>query len=286
MPRTYVTPYQGQGSSLPPGYLEAATAPGRNLADGIVDAGKSIANGIQQRTLMQREDAQQAREEAKQAEQEAKDLAKQRAANEGIIRAYKTSVDPRELALMGANEVESLARMVQLDHQINRDKQLMSQRERELQLKKLAGQMEQQKVQGTAAYLQAQKTPELIRRPDYLAQILKDNPAAAGEIAKMMPDPNALRIGQMVKFPDGRRGYATSKGAVQLEEQAKPEKPPEELILKQQGGKTFVQRDGKWFPLTDPSDMLMILDRIGGGRMGMPAAGAAGGKANDPLGIR
>lgn len=47
MPRTYVTPYRGPVSSLPPGYLQAATAPGRNLAAGIMSAGSSIAEGLE-----------------------------------------------------------------------------------------------------------------------------------------------------------------------------------------------------------------------------------------------
>lgn len=46
---SYSTPYTGQQvPTLPPGYLEAATAPGRNLAMGIASMGQNIGKAIEQ----------------------------------------------------------------------------------------------------------------------------------------------------------------------------------------------------------------------------------------------
>lgn len=46
----YSTPYTGRGDTgpLPPGYMEAATAPGRNLAMGIAAMGQGIGKAIEQ----------------------------------------------------------------------------------------------------------------------------------------------------------------------------------------------------------------------------------------------
>jgi hypothetical protein len=46
----YSTPYTGRGDTgpLPPGYLEAATAPGRNLAMGIAAMGQGLGKAIEQ----------------------------------------------------------------------------------------------------------------------------------------------------------------------------------------------------------------------------------------------
>ena len=45
----YSTPYSGQQvAPLPPGYMEAATAPGRNLAMGIASMGQNIGKAIEQ----------------------------------------------------------------------------------------------------------------------------------------------------------------------------------------------------------------------------------------------
>lgn len=46
----YSTPYTGRGDAgpLPPGYMEAATAPGRNLAMGIAAMGQGIGKAIEQ----------------------------------------------------------------------------------------------------------------------------------------------------------------------------------------------------------------------------------------------
>ena len=44
---SYSTPYTGQQvATLPPGYMEAATAPGRNLAMGIASMGQNIGKAI------------------------------------------------------------------------------------------------------------------------------------------------------------------------------------------------------------------------------------------------
>ena len=46
---SYSTPYTGQQvPTLPPGYMEAATAPGRNLAMGIASMGQNIGKAIEQ----------------------------------------------------------------------------------------------------------------------------------------------------------------------------------------------------------------------------------------------
>ena len=46
---SYSTPYTGQQvATLPPGYMEAATAPGRNLAMGIASMGQNIGKAIEQ----------------------------------------------------------------------------------------------------------------------------------------------------------------------------------------------------------------------------------------------
>ena len=46
---SYSTPYTGQQvATLPPGYMEAATAPGRNLAMGIASMGQNIGRAIEQ----------------------------------------------------------------------------------------------------------------------------------------------------------------------------------------------------------------------------------------------
>ena len=47
---SYSTPYTGRGDPgpLPPGYMEAATAPGRNLAMGIASMGQNIGKAIEQ----------------------------------------------------------------------------------------------------------------------------------------------------------------------------------------------------------------------------------------------
>lgn len=46
----YSTPYSGRGdtSALPPGFMEAATAPGRNLAAGIAQMGANLGRAIEQ----------------------------------------------------------------------------------------------------------------------------------------------------------------------------------------------------------------------------------------------
>jgi len=46
----YSTPYTGRGDTgpLPPGYMEAATAPGRNLAMGIAAMGQGLGKAIEQ----------------------------------------------------------------------------------------------------------------------------------------------------------------------------------------------------------------------------------------------
>ena len=66
MPRTYVTPYRGPVSSLPPGYMQAATAPGRNLAAGMMSLGGSIADGLQQ--MQERQQAEQEKQKSEAAE--------------------------------------------------------------------------------------------------------------------------------------------------------------------------------------------------------------------------
>jgi len=49
MASTYATtPYRGVNTSLPAGYMQAATAPGRNIAAGIEQAGKAIGSGLGQ----------------------------------------------------------------------------------------------------------------------------------------------------------------------------------------------------------------------------------------------
>jgi len=47
MPRTYIAPYRGPVNSLPPGYMQAATQPGRSMAAGLMSAGNSIAEGLE-----------------------------------------------------------------------------------------------------------------------------------------------------------------------------------------------------------------------------------------------
>lgn len=277
------------GSVLPPGYMAAATEPGRALGHGIQSGLQSLAAGIQQRNLLQRQDAKDAKVEAKAAEQEAKQLAKERAANEGVIRAYKPDVDPRELALMGANDVESLARMVQLNHQLDRDQQQSDYQQAQIDATKLAGQINQQEAnratqrdEGMAAYLAGQVLPATVRNPNLAADIASDYPAAAADLMKMLPKPDEYPE----FFSDPETGARfMSRGNTTMPSNApktEPEVKQEALVLKSEGGKTFMQRGGKWYPVTDTNQMLKLLGAFGGGGM---AAGQSG-DGNDPLGIR
>lgn len=43
---SYIAPYRGVSTALPPGYMEAATAPGRYIAQGIASAGEAIGSFI------------------------------------------------------------------------------------------------------------------------------------------------------------------------------------------------------------------------------------------------
>lgn len=61
---SYSAPYRGGGSVLPPGFMEAATAPGRAIGQGIASAGASLAGGL----VAGMEEAKKLKAQAKMAE--------------------------------------------------------------------------------------------------------------------------------------------------------------------------------------------------------------------------
>ena len=90
----YSTPYTGRGDTgpLPPGYMEAATAPGRNLAMGIAAMGQNIGQAIE-------------RYRTKKAETEAADMSR-----ETLVGLYQQQLasDPKYIAIQQYTETGQL----------------------------------------------------------------------------------------------------------------------------------------------------------------------------------
>lgn len=90
----YSTPYTGRGDfgPLPPGYMEAATAPGRNLAMGIAAMGQNIGQAIE-------------RYRTKKAETEAADMSR-----ETLVGLYQQQLasDPKYIAIQQYTETGQL----------------------------------------------------------------------------------------------------------------------------------------------------------------------------------
>jgi hypothetical protein len=90
----YSTPYTGRGDTgpLPPGYMEAATAPGRNLAMGIAAMGQGLGKAIEQYRT-------------KKAETEAADQSR-----ETLVGLYQQQLasDPKYLAIQQYTETGQL----------------------------------------------------------------------------------------------------------------------------------------------------------------------------------
>lgn len=90
----YSTPYTGRGDPgpLPPGYMEAATAPGRNLAMGIASMGQNIGQAIE-------------RYRTKKAETEAADMSR-----ETLVGLYQQQLasDPKYIAIQQYTETGQL----------------------------------------------------------------------------------------------------------------------------------------------------------------------------------
>ena len=90
----YSTPYTGRGDTgpLPPGYMEAATAPGRNLAMGIASMGQNIGQAIE-------------RYRTKKAETEAADMSR-----ETLVGLYQQQLasDPKYIAIQQYTETGQL----------------------------------------------------------------------------------------------------------------------------------------------------------------------------------
>lgn len=90
----YSTPYTGRGDTgpLPPGYMEAATAPGRNLAMGIAAMGQGLGKAIEQYRT-------------KKAETEAADMSR-----ETLVGLYQQQLasDPKYIAIQQYTETGQL----------------------------------------------------------------------------------------------------------------------------------------------------------------------------------
>lgn len=111
----YSTPYApGRSESpLPPGYMEAATAPGRNLAMGIVEAGRNIGAAIE-------------RYRAKKAENEAADQSRDTIVG---LTQQALSSDPKYIALQRYMETGALPQGVSQDQIDSYTQQVMADRE-------------------------------------------------------------------------------------------------------------------------------------------------------------
>jgi hypothetical protein len=235
----------GQASSvLPPGYMEAATAPGRAIGQGIQSGLQSLAAGLQQRGMLQREDAKDAQKQAREAEKEAKDRAKEfdRIFEQGKYMgvwgedAKTRSVEELAGQLQGAFQKEQMDAAKLADNlKLQQHETAMADRD--------------ERQRGIAAFAESMGMPVGVVNPNAGYNIAANHPAAAEAIFKLMPkqpDPNELKIGQLVEFPDGRIGHATTKNSVTLEALAN-EKPVPEIKFSPKGD--FYHDGNAWKPV-------------------------------------
>ncbi len=283
-------------SQLPPGYLHAATEPGRHYANAISSIGQSVGQGL-------REMGQRQREDQKEREQEAKQMAKERSAYESVIKVRRPDVDPVEMQLMNHNQIRALAQQVELQDTLERQTKQDQMAREEFDLRSLAtkiralGELDQQnmaehKSTALADYLQWNAAPQYVRRPQaqVIGDLAQENPYAAGELAKLLPQPAKgwnLQPGAVVKFPDGRTARANTPNSVQLDppENLDPDKVTTEKL---EDGTVVLYRNGKAWKTIDPDNLspleLMLMKDLG---MSLPTGGGTpANSGNDPLGIR
>lgn len=305
-------------SQLPPGYMAAATQPGRSLAAGIQGGLQALAAGVMRRNSNQREDAQRARDEAKEEEKAAKARADEfdRLDKQGQYMELwgpdgKSQMNSQQMAGMLAGRIaqsqleerQSNIDVRQLGAQLQEEKfqAYLDQQAKQndftgqgLALQQRASQLagakheqdlanQQGRSQGIAAALS-------LSNPEYGEQAAM-YPAAAADIAKLMPtaaDGWNLQPGQTVKFEDGSTGLSTSRNSVQIQG---PNGPDEVSMQELEDGTKVLYKNGQAWKTVNPDRLSpmeqALVGMLGGGAAPARGSGRSTGRAeNDPLGLR